>query len=233
MTGRSWRIPLAVLVGGTLLGGVASGSAPAAGAVGVVGPVPAVSSGSGPEPTRSLPRPPIEPPAMAAPLADDAVPSRAPTAIRIPAIGVDHELVPLAVDAAGVLIPPGSAAEPGWFAAGVVPGETGPAVIAGHVDSRSGPGVFYRLHELRPGDEIEVQRPEGVALFQVRSTEMVGKREFPSQSVYGPVPVPELRLITCGGAFSRSTGHYVDNVIVRAALVRAPTTSPHPEGGRQ
>lgn len=229
MTGRSWRVPLAVLVGGALIGAVASGSAPAAGRVESAEPVSAMSSGSGP----GMPiGPPIEPPGMATPLDDDAVPSRAPTAIRIPAIGVDHELVPLAVDAAGVLIPPESAAVPGWFAAGVVPGEIGPAVIAGHVDSRSGPGVFHRLHDLRPGDRIEVQRSDGVALFQVRSTERVGKREFPSRSVYGPVPVPELRLITCGGAFSRSTGHYVDNVIVRAALVRAPTTSAHPEGGR-
>jgi sortase (surface protein transpeptidase) len=230
MTGRSWRIPPAVLVGGALIGVVAGGSAPAAGPVDVVGPVSAASAGPGP--TRPVPGSPIEPPGMARPLDDTAVPPRAPTAIRIPAIGVDHELVPLAVDAAGVLVPPTSAAVPGWFAAGVVPGEIGPAVIAGHVDSRSGPGVFYRLHDLRPGDRIEVQRSDGVALFQVRTTERVGKREFPSRSVYGPVPVPELRLITCGGAFSRSTGHYVDNVIVRAVLVGAPTTSPHPEGGR-
>lgn len=214
----SWlrRIPLALLVGGMLISDATAGTSP----------TPVAAGPPAPGPTAAVAAAPIPPPGLATPLDATADRPAAPIAIRIPAIGVDDKLVALATDATGVLVPPASPADPGWFTEGAVPGEVGPAIIAGHVDSRSGPGVFYRLRELRPGDEIEVERPDTIAVFQVRSTETIGKAEFPTRSVYGPVPVPELRLITCGGDFARSTGHYVDNVIVRAGLVRLRTTSP-------
>jgi sortase (surface protein transpeptidase) len=137
--------------------------------------------------------------------------------VRIPAIGVDSAVVDVGVDAAGALVPPDSADVTGWFAAGPAPGERGPAVLAGHIDSREGPGVFYRLVDLRPGDAVEVQRADGsVARFTVDSSVQTAKTAFPTDLVYAPVPGPELRLITCGGSFDRSVGHYRDNVVVAA-----------------
>lgn len=143
-----------------------------------------------------------------------------PLVIRVPRLGIVSDLVPLGTDADGVLQPPGSADVAGWHAGGTVPGEVGPAVIAGHVDSRSGPGVFFRLADLEPGDEIQVVRSDTAMplTFEVLSTETVGKGEFPTGRVYGPTPIAELHLVTCGGDFDQRSRHYRDNVIVRAAL---------------
>ncbi|MBC8090459.1 MAG: class F sortase, partial [Pseudonocardia sp.] len=108
----------------------------------------------------------------------------------------------------------------GWFSGSAAPGEPGPSVIAGHVDSRSGPGVFFSLGELDIGAEIEVRRSDGVVLrFRVAEVYAVGKDEFPTERVYGPVPGSELRLITCGGEFDRSARRYLNNVVVTAVLV--------------
>lgn len=103
----------------------------------------------------------------------------------------------------------------GWFERGPSPGERGPAVIAGHVDSRSGPAVFYRLSELRPGDQILVDRADGTAAeFVVERTEQHPKADFPTDAVYGWVDHAGLRLITCGGSFDRDAEHYRDNLVV-------------------
>ncbi len=148
----------------------------------------------------------------------DAEPVR-PARLRVPAIGVDTALIDLGVDAAGVLVPPVAADVAGWFTAGPAPGSIGPALLAGHVDSQAGPGVFYRLVDLRPGDRIEVDRADGSAVsFSVVSTTRSPKTAFPTELVYAPTPVPELRLVTCGGAFDRSARSYRDNIIIEAAL---------------
>lgn len=140
-----------------------------------------------------------------------------PVAIRIPRSGVSSLLVHLHTDAAGVLVPPGSPDVAGWYADGPAPGSRGPAVIAGHVDSRDGPGVFFTLSTLAPGDRIEVERRDGsMVAFRVVGTQTVPKDRFPRDAVYGPTPVSELRLITCGGRFDRSAGRYPSNVVVRA-----------------
>ncbi len=159
------------------------------------------------------PAPAVVPPAPA------VVPVEAPAAVRIPVLDVASPLVPLGTDAAGVLVPPATADVAGWYAEGPAPGEIGPAVVAGHVDSRSGPGVFLDLARLRPGDTVEIDRADGTVLeFVVRSVGTVAKDAFPTATVYGPTPVPELRLITCGGEFDTRTGHYRANVIIHAAL---------------
>lgn len=138
-------------------------------------------------------------------------------ALRIPDIGLEESLADAGVDGDGVLVPPEDPAEAAWFTGSAVPGDTGPSVVIGHVDSRSGPGVFARLDELDPGDRIEVLRSDGRAVdFRVVDVVLVDKDEFPTDLVYGPVPVPELRLITCGGDFDRARGHYVGNVVVTA-----------------
>jgi len=92
-------------------------------------------------------------------------------------------------------------------------------VIAGHIDSDRGPGVFYRLAELKPGNLVYVQRGRGrLAVFEVTAVRTYLKSKFPTAAVYGPVPDSELRLITCGGTFDPASGHYLSNVIVFATL---------------
>jgi len=141
-----------------------------------------------------------------------------PVRIRIPAIGVDAAVLGLAVDVQGVLPPPPTNEDTGWWRAGPEPGEPGPAVIVGHVDGEDGPAVFYRLRELVGGDVIIVDRADGsAATFTVERLERHSKDAFPTEAVYGRASGPLLRLVTCGGAFDRSTRHYLDNVIVFAA----------------
>lgn len=166
-------------------------------------------------PPASPPGPP--PAASVAALESLPGPGTAPAAIRIPRLGVASPLVALHVDAAGVLVPPATADVAGWHTAGAVPGEVGPAVVAGHVDARSGPGVFVDVASLRAGDTVEIERVDGeVVTFTVRGLRTVDKDLFPTDAVYGPTPVPELRLVTCGGFFDALDGHYRANVIVDA-----------------
>jgi sortase (surface protein transpeptidase) len=142
-----------------------------------------------------------------------------PARVRIPAIDVDAAVLPLAVDGQGVLPPPPTNVDTGWWRAGPEPGEAGPAVIVGHVDGREGPAVFFRLQQLAPGDEIAVDRVDGsTAIFTVERVERHAKDAFPTEAVYGRTPDARLRLVTCGGEFDRSTRHYVDNVVVFAVL---------------
>jgi hypothetical protein len=140
-----------------------------------------------------------------------------PLRVRIPSIGVDSPLARLGVDAGGALLPPSDFARAGWFAASPVPGEVGPSVIAGHVDSHDGPAVFFRLRDLVPGDAVLVDRADGTTVrFVVTGADRYPKDRFPTEEVYGPTPRAELRLITCGGVFDRSAGSYTDNVVVYA-----------------
>jgi sortase (surface protein transpeptidase) len=142
-----------------------------------------------------------------------------PARVRIPAIGVDSAVVDIGVDAGGFLVPPATTDVTGWFSAGPAPGAVGPALLAAHVDSRTGPGVFFRLVELRPGDEVTVERTDGTsAVFVVVGTTRVAKVAFPTELVYSPLPVPALRLVTCGGSFDRSARSYRDNLIVAATM---------------
>ena len=153
-----------------------------------------------------------------APAAEDAR-SAAPVRVRIPAIGVDSGLESLGVDGTGRLTAPGDWNTAGWFSGGVVPGDVGPAIIAGHIDSPTGPAVFLRLGDLATGDEILVTLSDGEELtFAVTAHRQTAKAQFPTSEVYSNVPVPELRLITCAGAFDSGVGHYTDNLIVYATL---------------
>ena len=109
----------------------------------------------------------------------------------------------------------------GWYEPGNEPGERGPAVITGHVDSTSGPAVFYRLRELRRGNLIRVRRADGsVVRFRVEGLERWPKATFPTRRVFGRTSTSTLRLVTCGGSFDASSGHYRDNTIVYAARLR-------------
>ncbi|GIH09907.1 hypothetical protein Rhe02_79740 [Rhizocola hellebori] len=139
-----------------------------------------------------------------------------PTRLRIPAIGVDAPLGPLHMDESGELQAPADYALPGWYEEGATPGDTGPAVIAGHLDSQKGQAIFYRLHELRPDDLILVQRGGKWLTFEVVSTGKFAKNKFPTAEVYGPTPDAQLRVITCGGSFDPVRRSYRDNVVVFA-----------------
>ncbi|AXL11825.1 class F sortase [Microbacterium foliorum] len=142
-----------------------------------------------------------------------------PTRVQIPAIGVDTALEDLAIDGSGRLAAPVDFDLAGWYSGGVVPGQVGPAIIAGHVDSPTAPAVFADIGALSPGDDIVVTRADGTTLtFTVSGSTQSAKAEFPTDAVYSNVPAPELRLITCGGIFDSSTGHYLDNLIVFAEL---------------
>ena len=141
-----------------------------------------------------------------------------PIRVRIPAIGVNTRVIPLAIDRHGTLEAPERFDVAGWNRDGPEPGEDGTAVIAGHVDSRSGPAVFFRLHELTSGDLVHVDRADGTTVtFEVTELAQYDKDEVPSDHVYGPADRSGLRLVTCGGEFDQSRGSYRDNVIVFAA----------------
>lgn len=144
-----------------------------------------------------------------------------PERLRVPRIDVDTRLMDLGLTAKRELeVPPLSrAGTAGWYDRSPVPGEVGPSILAGHVDSSTGPAVFFRLHELRMGDTVVVDRSDGrTATFVVDRVEQVAKSAFPTRRVYGATPRPELRLITCGGTFDAATGHYLANVVVYAHL---------------
>jgi hypothetical protein len=145
--------------------------------------------------------------------------SRPPVRIEIPAIGVAAAVIRLGLNRDGSMQVPADFGVTGWFTGGPAPGETGPAVIAGHIDSRTGPAVFYRLRELRAGDRIDVAHADGSSVhFAVDSVVQYPKQAFPTEAVFGPAPEPLLRLITCGGTFDRSRRSYRDNVVVTARL---------------
>ncbi|MDH2389711.1 class F sortase [Streptomyces sp. HNM0663] len=143
-----------------------------------------------------------------------------PVRLRIPAIGVDAPVMKLALDAAGTLqVPPvEKAGFAGWYAKGPAPGEAGTAVVAGHVDTPSGRAVFYSLGALGKGSLVEVARQDRrTAVFKVDAVEVYPKKTFPSRKVYGSTAAPQLRIITCGGGYSKKSG-YLGNVVVYASL---------------
>ncbi len=152
--------------------------------------------------------------------ASAALPPSPPDRIRVPAIGVDAPLTGLGLTGTGSLdVPPPERPDlAGWYEAGTTPGESGTAVVAGHVDNAEGPAVFYSLGALRRGGTVEVDRRDGTtAVFTVHAVEVYDARDFPDGKVYGAAERPELRIITCGGGYSRTTG-YQGNVVVYAHL---------------
>ncbi|HEU4396550.1 MAG TPA: class F sortase [Actinomycetota bacterium] len=142
-----------------------------------------------------------------------------PARIEIPKIHVASSLDRLGQAPDGTVEVPGRWEVAGWYALGPRPGDPGSAVILGHVDSKRGPAVFFRLRELRRGDEIKVTRADGSTVrFAVERTEQYDKQRFPTDDVYYPTLTSGLRLVTCGGQFDDATGHYRSNIIVFAAV---------------
>ena len=138
-----------------------------------------------------------------------------PVSLVIPSIGVTSALVHLGLTSSGALQVPPTTAVAGWYTGSPRPGSIGSAVIAGHIDSVTGPGIFFRLSQLQRGDRVYVKRADGtLAVFEVTEVQMYAKDAFPTAAVYGAVPDPELRLITCGGTFDYITESYLSNTVV-------------------
>jgi sortase (surface protein transpeptidase) len=169
-------------------------------------------------PASAFPAPtgPIEAP----PQSSDVHPVAAPVSLSIPVIDVSTRLIRLGLQASGALQVPSTTSVAGWYTGSPRPGSVGPAIIVGHIDSYVGPGVFFRLIELRRGNLIYVRRADGtLAVFRVTAVQTYLKDHFPTQTVYGATPDAELRLITCGGAFDHASGHYLSNVVVYAVAI--------------
>ncbi|KOV85204.1 class F sortase [Nocardia sp. NRRL S-836] len=155
-------------------------------------------------------------PTTAQPPATSATP---PVEVRIPALGARSSLIPLGVNPDGTAeVPPlDQPLQAGWYKYGPAPGDTGPAVLFGHVDGHGRPGIFHDLAELKAGDRVEVTRHDNsIATFTISRVDRVPKDRFPTDAVYGETTTPQLRLVTCGGAFDPATGDYRDNVIAYA-----------------
>ena len=147
-----------------------------------------------------------------------------PVLLDVPRIGIHHaSLMELGLAKDGsIQAPPLGANSPaGWYRDSPTPGQIGPSVILGHIDSTSaGRAIFYELGALRPGDIATVTlADQTVAVFQVDSVEKYAKSTFPTLRVYGNTDHSALRLITCGGSFNTHTRSYEDNIVVYAHLV--------------
>lgn len=153
--------------------------------------------------------------------APESLPKSLPVSVSIRRLGINAPVMVVGRDRRGAIeVPPlGRRNLAGWYAHGPAPGEVGPAVLVGHKDTRVGPSVFALLASARRGDRVEVRRRDRTtAIFTVTGVEQAPKTAFPTARVYGRTEQARLRLITCGGSFSSSSGHYRDNVIVYAVL---------------
>jgi Sortase domain len=217
-------VAVALLALGVVLGiKYTQQSGAASAAPGSAKPVSATSSVSIAPPTSTNPYalPSLAVPGVAGTATASAAPvASAPVELTIAAIGVKTSLQSLGLLADGTLQSPSQWGVAGWYAGGVVPGQLGPAVIAGHIDSTSGPAVFFRLGQLKAGDQATITDQNGAVLtFVVDGSATYPKNAFPGTEVYGATPYPELRLITCTGEFDRAHHNYLSNLVVSAHLV--------------
>ncbi|MDL2079688.1 class F sortase [Streptomyces sp. GXMU-J15] len=164
-------------------------------------------------------RPPdVDLPPAASPLGEAG-----PQRVDIPALGVQAPVVARGLDPQGAVDPPpfDQPGLVGWYAGGAAPGAKGAAVLVGHVDTETRPAVFYKISAMKPGETVRVLRDDGrVAEFTVDDVRVVTRERFDARQAYGAREPgrAELRLITCGGAFDRTTRSYTANVVVSAYL---------------
>lgn len=227
---RSGRRSLVLNAVATLLvitGGVAAASAvmarpapPPAPAATLVAPGAVAERAPGlSEPRSVAPRPTR---AATRPVQRVVKPVAKPSRLSIPSLGLDEALTTVGLREDGTLeVPEGDAYDsPAWLRTGPRPGQIGPAVIEGHVDSYRGPSVFYGLGAMKPGQQVTVTTEDGAKVsFEVYDVKSYRKDDFPSAAVYGIAPVPELRLITCGGEFDTRAKTYLSNTVVFARAV--------------
>jgi sortase (surface protein transpeptidase) len=141
----------------------------------------------------------------------------APVRLRIRSMKVNAKIVNLGRQPDGAVQVPATTSVAGWYDGGPRPGQSGPAVILGHVDSTGGPGIFFDLYKIKMGTSVEVDRSDGsTATFRITKVSRVPKTSFPTDLVYAPTLDPTLRLVTCGGSFDKARGSYRDNIIAFA-----------------
>ena len=211
----TWGAHARLLSAAMLSAGLLAAGAGAAGLVVARTPsAPAVRLAARPSPVAVPSGPTVAPVSLSV-----VQPTPKPVWLTIPAIGVKAPIINLGLNRNGTLQVPSTTTVVGWYTGSPRPGATGSAVIAGHVDSRTGPGVFFWLKNMRPGERIYVKQAGGtLAVFTVTAVRIYTKNGFPTAMVYGPVPDAELRLITCGGTFDYARGSYLSNVVVYARL---------------
>ncbi len=142
-----------------------------------------------------------------------------PVRVAVVSVGIDALVIDLGLDPTGAVAAPTDFDTAGWYTGSAQPGQPGPAVLAGHVDSTDGPAAFYRLRDVAIGEEVIVHREDGsIVTFRVAKVEQYPKDVVPADALYGPTPGAELRLITCGGDFDRAARSYEDNIVVYATL---------------
>lgn len=145
-----------------------------------------------------------------------------PVRFAIPALDRTGEIIETGLREDNTLeVPPEHEGAPAsWYTGSPSPGQLGPSVLLGHVNSTEDEsGIFYNLKTLQNGDPIEVTREDGsIAIFSVYKSELYPKNDFPTKAVYFPVGEAELRVITCDG-FTESSGKFVENLVVYAKLV--------------
>lgn len=195
---------LASAVAAVLLGGVVAAAAPRIGA---------------PDPSEAASTPPPAPPRE---MVRSDSPAVAPIRIDIPAAGVSAAVDEIGLLDDGTMAVPEDFARTGWYGGLEAPGQAGTAVVVGHLDSHTGPAVFFNVPRLRTGDDITITRADNTTVvFVVDRVEQYRKKQFPTIAVYAPTGEPSLRLITCGGKFDRRTRHYSDNIVVYSHLKEA------------
>ena len=153
--------------------------------------------------------------------AEKALPKSEPTHIKVPKAGIDADLLSVGLNTDGTLETPKSNVMAAWYKLGKTPGEIGPSVIVGHVDSaKEGAAVFYRLNQLQLGDVIEIVRKDGTtARFQVDRIDQFAQNNFPSDQIYGDIDHAGVRLITCGGTYDPKIDRYSHNTVVFGSLI--------------
>jgi LPXTG-site transpeptidase (sortase) family protein len=142
-----------------------------------------------------------------------------PTVLAIPSLNITAPIVNVGLTIQQELQVPANDTEVGWYEYGPAPGQSGPAVLVGHLDSAHGPSVFYRLKKISQGDTISITRKDGSTVhFQVDEVEAYNQDNFPTSKVYGDIPYAGLRLITCAGTFDRQKLRYTENLVVFASM---------------
>uniref|UniRef100_A0AAU2VW17 Class F sortase n=1 Tax=Streptomyces sp. NBC_00008 TaxID=2903610 RepID=A0AAU2VW17_9ACTN len=157
------------------------------------------------------------------PPAHEPIEGVTPRSVEIPSIGIRAPVVSRGLDADGAITPPSfdTPQTVGWYGDGTEPGAKGPALFVGHVDTETKPAVFYGLSAARPGAKVEVTRTDGtVAEFTIDDVQVFTRARFDAHKAYGPRKDgrAELRLITCGGTYDRTSHSYTANVVVSAYL---------------
>lgn len=152
--------------------------------------------------------------------ANQFLPRSEPIHISVPSVGIDTKIISVGLDSSGSIeMPPLFDWSAGWYKYSPTPGQLGPSIIVGHVDTYKGVSVFWRLRDIKEGDLVYISRADGkTAKFKVQALKVFDQQDFPTQEIYGNLDYSGLRLITCGGAFNKQTESYTQNTVVYATL---------------